>query len=100
MTRLTNNQAREAIHELREFTTGTGSLRGMTYVGDTGWMTITEEREQLKQASWDGSLEYVVYSYATPIAWVIDSTWVRSDERHSVTTSRHAGLCPVTGSDA
>lgn len=39
-------------------------------------------------------ISYVVYSYATPIAWVrADGETVIPDVSYSLTTSRHQGLC-------
>lgn len=96
MAKLTNKQAREAIHSAREFVTNNGTLRGRHDLAGTGIMRNPAEIEQLTRASEAGRLEYVVYSYSTPIAWVIDGTWVRTEERYSVTTSKHTGLCPTT----
>ncbi len=37
--------------------------------------------------------DYVVYSYATPIAWhAQDGTWYVPDERYSQTTTRHQNV--------
>lgn len=45
------------------------------------------ESDSLKRA------DYVIYSYATPIAWHVPGddggTWVQPHERYSVTTSKH-----------
>ncbi|GAA4935822.1 hypothetical protein GCM10023224_15760 [Streptomonospora halophila] len=39
-------------------------------------------------------ISYVVYSYATPIAWVrCDGEYVVPDVGYSVTTTRHQKLC-------
>ena len=38
MTRLTNNQAREAIHATQEFTTNNGTVRGRRDLAGTGIM--------------------------------------------------------------
>jgi len=38
-------------------------------------------------------IRYVVYSYATPIAWVRDNgEWVVPVEKYSATTSRHQSI--------
>lgn len=35
-------------------------------------------------------IDYVVWSYATPIAWHLsDGTWVAPDDKYSPTTTRH-----------
>lgn len=40
----------------------------------------------------NGSITYVVWSYATPIAWVTDDSRVHKvAQRFSVTTSKHQG---------
>lgn len=37
-------------------------------------------------------IDYVVYSYRTPIAWHdTEAGWIVPDERYSVTTSKHQG---------
>lgn len=42
----------------------------------------------------DPGVVYTVLSYRTPIAWVrADGAVVILDERYSVTTSRHQGMC-------
>ncbi len=96
MAKLTNRQAREAIHATRAFTTNNGTVTGRHDLGGIGIMRNPAEIRELTEASEAGRLEYVVYSYSTPIAWVIDGTWRRTDERYSVTTSKHTGLCPTT----
>jgi hypothetical protein len=38
-------------------------------------------------------IRYVVYSYATPIAWVRENgEWVVPAEKYSATTSRHQSI--------
>lgn len=37
-------------------------------------------------------IDYIVWSYATPIAWhKTDGTWFRVQQKFSVTTSKHQG---------
>lgn len=36
--------------------------------------------------------DFVVYSYATPIAWSIGGSWIVPEVRYSVTTTRHQNL--------
>lgn len=96
MKRLSNHEAREAIRATRAFITHNQTVTGRHNLAGTGIMRNPAEVEQLVKASEAGRLEYVVYSYSTPIAWVIDGTWVRTTERYSVTTSKHTGLCPTT----
>lgn len=35
---------------------------------------------------------YVVFSYATPIAWFANGKWTMPDVKYSVTTSRHQSV--------
>jgi hypothetical protein len=36
-------------------------------------------------------IDYVVYSYATPIAWHTPNGWTVPDARYSITTTKHQG---------
>lgn len=38
-----------------------------------------------------GKIDYVVYSYNTPIAWHADGHWHKVAQKFSVTTSKHQG---------
>lgn len=41
-------------------------------------------------------VDYVIYSYATPIAWHVEGGgWYMPDVRYSVTTGRHQGVVRV-----
>ena len=45
----------------------------------------------------DVGIDYVVFSYDTPIAWhLANGDWVRPNRKYSVTTSKHQGRCPET----
>lgn len=48
-------------------------------------------RTQYDEAWKAGKLDYVVYSYATPIAWHTEDGWVIPDIKYSATTSHHQG---------
>jgi hypothetical protein len=39
-----------------------------------------------------GDVDYVVYSYSTPIAWHTPKGWTIPDVKYSRTTSRHQGV--------
>lgn len=39
--------------------------------------------------------EYIVYSYATPIAWVVNGEWVQPEVKYSATTTKHQGRIAV-----
>ena len=46
----------------------------------------------------NGSITYVVWSYATPIAWVTDDSRIHKvAQRFSVTTSKHQGKLYLLG---
>jgi len=66
-----------------------GALRGDTFAYGTGrlpadWRNTFTAR--------NGVIDYVIYSYQTPIAWHDkESGWIVPDESYSVTTSRHQG---------
>lgn len=76
---------RDILRDREEFTSPTKNLRGeKTHYVNQGWLPshlMPTERVQ-----------YVVYSYATPIAWLTESgVWVLPDVKYSVSTSKHMG---------
>lgn len=73
------------------FNTHNGTLYGETAVSSYGRLP-SEWRHNLFQADSHGDIAYIVYSYETPIAWVLqDGTEVRPPVKYSVTTSKHQG---------
>lgn len=82
----------QAIANAEDFTTH-GSLSGETI--ENRWQVSPgrlsgDDREQF-HADRD-SIVYVVWSYATPIAWKrSDGTWHKVAQKFSVTTSKHQG---------
>lgn len=82
MRRANLRQAVPLIEGRVEFTNSTKSLRGVTRSEGTG-------RLPEKWAEEFGTPEYIVYSYATPIAWYGNGEWTIPDTRYSTTTSRH-----------
>lgn len=77
----------DLLKNRQPFTTS-GALSGGTPTGSTG--RLPADWRNLYQTGAD----FVVYSYATPIAWhrPADDLWIVPDERYSVTTSRHQSL--------
>jgi hypothetical protein len=69
----------------------------MSAISGTLWNTgqlPTEWAIRYRTDTKDPSVVYTVLSFATPIAWVrADGAVVIPDERYSVTTSRHQGMC-------
>lgn len=91
MKRTTNREARKYIANLEPFTNGTGSFRGVErddIPSGTGKMPDGPERgDYIVQRNW-GFLDYVVFSYATPIAWYSNRDgWHVTEHKYSVTTS-------------
>ncbi len=62
---------------------------------DVGWGYMPQEQiDEFQAARKDGKITYVVMSYNTPIAWVLDDgTKVIPAVKYSVTTSNHQGMC-------
>lgn len=82
-TRTSNRNAGDLIAERRPFKGNNlsgGEFRGM------GQLHPAYDAVAVSSA------EYVVYSYATPIAWFIAGSWVIPHERYSVTTSKHQNI--------
>jgi hypothetical protein len=74
------------LNALEPFVTS-GSLRGVREFEGTGQLPA-EHRDAVRAAT----VDYVVYSYATPIAWHDTVTgWTMPKERYSVTTSKQQG---------
>lgn len=85
---VTVQRAHQPISRRAEFQNSTKALRGVrtvphqSWIG-TGWLP-REHRAAVLAA------DYVVYSYATPIAWHVPGEgWTVPDVKYSVTTSRH-----------
>jgi hypothetical protein len=77
------------IETRQEFTTHGALWAAWDSHPETGRLPA-EYRQQLRQHH--GQPVYVVYSYATPIAWWCEGTgWVVPDTRYSATTSKHQG---------
>lgn len=78
------------------FANGTGSLTGAPGGGHpdaSGWLAGNDLFAWQHDAR---DVEYVVRSYATPIAWLrADGTWYEVAQKFSRTTSCHQGLIGV-----
>lgn len=98
MTTTTIRNADSKIAQLAPF--DAGSLRGehVRYAtGDLGRLP-TDERDALsstiKARRAQGLDTYVVWSYATPIAWQAETGQLHvSPTRYSPTTTRHQSIC-------
>lgn len=80
-----------AMRQLIPFSTG-GALEGGPDSGYLGRLS-DPERSEFVTARNAGEVDYVVLSYATPIAWHNSRTgeWVYPLTKYSVTTSKHQG---------
>jgi hypothetical protein len=92
MKRLTTRgrETAEAIRDREPFTTS-GALWAVP--GDHGTGRLPEPWLAQYNAAWLArELDYVVYSYATPIAWHTAAGWTFPDVKYSPTTSHHQGV--------
>jgi len=89
-------EVRRAIRERRTFATY-GALRGEA-VAPGGGVELGRlygpDRERLAELTRSGcnGVDFVVYSYATPIAWHGSEGWTVPDCKYSVTTSKHQSI--------
>jgi hypothetical protein len=85
-------QAREPFETHNKTLYGVAGLHaGGSYYGGTGRLP-SEYVKELRSALDNQDVIYIVYSYATPIAWVLkDGTEVKPPVKYSVTTSKHQG---------
>ena len=84
------------LEDAEEFNSDRDSFRGRKNSSpDFGRMKNPENKRQLEQFIRDGKVDYVIFSYATPIAYRIRENsghaWVMPGEKYSRTTSRHQG---------
>jgi hypothetical protein len=80
------------LRDLRPFITSTNNLRGVTEPESESSGQLPEIAGQLWRTDFE-NIDYVVYSYATPIAWRVRGTdwaeWVVPSHYYSRTMSRH-----------
>lgn len=80
----------DAVRELKPFRIG--NVRGSFELHSTGRLP-EEYAYELSQQAWGGRVKYVLYSYSTPMAWLLDGEgWVRPLIKYSVTTSGHQSV--------
>lgn len=84
-TRTANKDAGQYLRHLRPFT-------GSNFYGTTSFEGFGRARRDLGHALAIENADYIVYSYATPIAWHIGGSWVMPHDRYSVTTSKHQSI--------
>lgn len=81
------------LRDLIPFRNTTGSLRGErvdAFRPDVFYSWLDDETRAAFYADDDaGRIDFVVWSYGTPIAWHTENGWTMPDRRYSATTSRH-----------
>ena len=81
-----------AIADRQDFDTH-GAMRGESGLPLSGNGILPRDwRDVLNAQTRAAAVDFVVYSYATPIGWHLkDGRWIVPDVSYSVTTSRHQG---------
>lgn len=92
MKKIANTEASAYIANRKPFTSHTGNFSGTLHYGSsvyTGKMPHDTERETMLLDNELGNIEYIVWSYQTPIAWYNRRTgqWTKTKHKYSVTTS-------------
>jgi hypothetical protein len=86
----TPGKIRKAVKELKSFRIG--NVSGQTYLSGTGRLP-EEYSVLLNTQSRSGQVQYVLYSYSTPMAWLLEGgDWVRPPVKYSVTTTGHQSV--------
>lgn len=103
MLRLTTRSIRtaQAIRDREDFKTS-GALRGESHDGYYAYSGYLKETESnaLREDCHNKVVDYIVWSYSTPIAWhKTDGTWHVVDQKFSLTTSKHQGNLYLIGSE-
>jgi hypothetical protein len=86
----TPGKIRKAVAALQPFRIG--NVSGQTYLGDIGRLP-EEHAVMLRTQARSGMVQYVLYSYSTPMAWLLEGgEWVQPPVKYSVTTSGHQSV--------
>lgn len=79
-----------AVRDLKPFKIG--NVSGQTYLGDTGKLP-DEHAAMLRMNDRSGMVKYVLYSYSTPMAWMLEGgEWVQPGVKYSVSTTNHQAV--------
>ena len=91
--KVTNKGAAPYITDRKRFDANSMSGRWESRYCGRGWgaQCVQDYLDISIDRNRDGDGIYIVYSYATPIAWYDPTTdlWFYIDQNHSVTTTRH-----------
>jgi hypothetical protein len=84
--RVSNRAAQTCIANREDFVNSTGSFRGEVVNGAPFWTGRLPDGwvDWLRGAK---GVDYIVYSYATPIAWHSEDGWTVPNVKYSMTTS-------------
>lgn len=89
------NKIDSAIGFRADFSHGNVSARSYLRARDVPTGQLPSEHRDALSAIGD-ALVYVVFSYATPIAWFGPDGWIVPDVKYSQTTSCHQGAVRVS----
>jgi hypothetical protein len=89
MARLSHFNIGAAIARMEDFKSNTGSFRGqkVSFNPSSGRMPSAEAEKMAGH-----NVDYVVHSYATPIAYHHEGGWEYPDVSYSSTTSKHQAI--------
>lgn len=77
------------VYDLEEFANGSGTLRAEKFPSSINTGKLTEqERTRLRIDNDTSGIQYVVYSYNSPILWVTYSGWVYKVKMELTQTSQ------------
>lgn len=83
----TPGKIRTAVQALKAFKIG--NVSGQTYLSGTGRLP-EEYAALLRTQDRSGMVKYVLYSYSTPMAWLLEGgEWVQPSVKYSASTSNH-----------
>jgi hypothetical protein len=85
--KVSNAKAGPSIAAKEDFEGSNLSGQSVSYTPDSGRMSRDEADRMASEKP-----NYVVKSYATPIAWHGEKGWSMAKDKHSSTTSRHQSV--------
>jgi hypothetical protein len=82
----TPSKIRAAVADLKPFRIG--NVSGSLTLDGTGRLPA-EYVSQLREQDRAGLIKYVLYSYGTPMAWLVGEHWMQPPVKYSASTSGH-----------
>jgi hypothetical protein len=95
MSTITNKQVPSFVASRSDFKSNSGSAARYSYCPSTDRLPqewVEQLRKDIDAARAADEKVYVVFSYATPIAWCAAGQWTIPAVKYSVTTSKFQGL--------